>query len=147
MNRTRFKTENGEIVAGKENLKRAFDKLKQTDGDWCAELKKWTGEKTYLQIKTVKGVLIPEYSTYTGYTIDEAERRLKYDYGETIMDEIDKQQILILKSFRYYTKKEMRLFITKVLEHLEFDCGFIIDLETRKKLHLDEETGELKEIE
>lgn len=116
---------------------------KLKDGRYAVEVKKWNGSKTWEQIKAVKGILIPKISDFTGETRKEVENRLKKNYGVTEVDEIEGEKVLILVSFSYYTKDQMTSFIEETLHHCEFDLGFIIDLETRKQLMIDEDTGEL----
>ena len=143
MHRIKVKIKDGGIVDGKNNIADAIRYLR--NGSYAFEIKKWSGEKTWDQIKTVKGVLIRELSEYTGETMKEAERRVKIEYGETETFKKDGETYIDIRSFASYTKDEMRGFIEQLLQHLEHDCGIIIDLDTRKKLTIDTDTGELKE--
>lgn len=144
MIRIRLNIKMGKVTASR-SLRDVIGGLE--DGDYAIEIKKWSGEKTWAQIKTVKGVVIPKIAEYTGETQKAVERRLKEDYGITERFTDSKGHPCIeYRSFRYYSKSEMAAFIQGVLDHMEYDCGFIIDLELRKQLLLDEETGELTEI-
>ena len=142
MHRIKVKIKDGGIVDGKNDIADAIRYL--PNGSYAFEIKKWSGNKTWEQIKTVKGVLIRELSEYTGETFKEAERRAKIEYGETETFEKDGETYIDIRSFASYTKDEMRAFIENLLHHLEYDCGVIIDLETRKKLIIDTDTGEIK---
>lgn len=139
MNRTRIKIQSGKIVAGADNLKRMI--RHSEDGEYALEKKKWSGAKTWEQIKTIQGVVIPGISNYTGETIQEVKRRLKLDYGEVEYFEKDGETYVELKSYASYTKTQMREHIDKVLHHAEMDLGFVIDLETRQKLQVEESSG------
>lgn len=144
MNRIKVKIKDHQIVEGKPDLRDMFRTSK--DGTFAIEKKIWSGMKTYKQIKAVKGVVVPAYADYIGETLKKAERNLKEDYGITEYDTNKKGELcMIYKSFSDYTKDEMRAFIEGTLNHLEHDCNFIIDLETRKKLQIDLDTGELTE--
>lgn len=131
MKRVRFRKESGELI-GKHNIRTAMDSLK--DGEYAMELKVWSGEKTWEQIKTIHGVLIPEISNHTGYTIKEVKRYLKIDYGEIEYFDKDGETWVEIKSYADYTKSQMRQHIDKVLNHCEHDLGIIIDIDTRNKL-------------
>ena len=143
MKRVRFRKKDGELI-GKHNIRTAFESLK--DGEYAMELKVWSGEKTWEQIKAVKGILIPRISDYTGETRDDVENRLKFDYGQWDYTTVRGEKCVRLKSFSQYSKRLMHDFITSSLEHAEHDCGIIFDLEERKQFHIDNETGELTEI-
>lgn len=141
MKRIRIHIEDGEVIRSSHSLKEVIGKLK--DGEYAVDVKKWSGSKTWKQIKAVKGVLIPEYATYTGLSKKEAERELKLEYGVAEYFMRNSVQHVELVSFSEYSKHQMMNFIDGVLRHLEEDCNFIIDFETRKKLQIDDETGEL----
>lgn len=147
MKRVRIKTKDNQIVAGRRYLQQVFDEIKQKDGEYAVEFKKWTGNKTLKQIRAVKGILIPGIAKYTGESKKEVQRRLKEEYGETERFTDSKGNACIeYKSFRYYTKTEMREFLDGALQHAEEDLGFVIDFETRKQFEFDDSSGELIEV-
>lgn len=144
MKRVRIKISDSQIIAGKEHLRSAVLFLK--DGEYAIDIKKWSGSKTWEQIKAIHGILLPAYSEYTGLTIEEAKRYAKMEFGEKEYFDKDGQAYVELKSFAAYSKTEMRSFIDKFLHHLEYDCNMIFDFETRQQLRIDIETGELIEV-
>ena len=144
MHRIKVQIKDGRIVNGKNDIADAIRYLR--NGSYAFEIKQWSGQKTWLQIKTIKGVLIPEYSNHTGYTFKEAQRMLKEEYGVVEYFTNSKDENCVeYKSFADYDIHEMRGFIDGTLQHMEYDLGIIIDLETRKKLTIDTDTGELRD--
>jgi hypothetical protein len=127
-----------QVKDGKSVVKFALivrDYLKSLkDGWYVITIRSLGSYKTWQQIKTVKGVLIPAISEYTGETKEEVEDRLKIDYGVCQYLDREDGKYVKLVSFAYYKKDEMQAFISQTLEHCEYDLGFVIDLKTRKKL-------------
>lgn len=104
------------------------------DGWYVIRISSLSAYKSWQQIKAVKGVLIPTISKETGETISEVERRLKMDYGVCNYFENNGEKFVEMVSFANYKKDQMHSFITQVLDHCEFDLGFVIDFKTRKLL-------------
>lgn len=144
MNRVKIHIEDHQITSGKAALSQVFRTVK--DGWYAIELKNWSGYKTWLQIKTIHGPVVKAYSNYTGLTRKKAKRELKLDHGHNEYFEKDGEKYVEIRSLSDYSKSEMRGFIESVLHHLEFECGIIVDLETRQQLMIDTTTGELTEI-
>jgi len=129
-NTVRILVKNQKIVAGRENLKYL---LTSQDGEYSVTKRKWSPSKTYRQIKTWKGVILPAYCEYTGYTPQEAERMLLKDYGEAeIFTDKEGVTCVYMKDLKEYRKDEMQKLIDGVLAHCEYDHGFVIDLEKQK---------------
>ena len=117
------------VIAGKENL---IYLLTSEDGEFGVMKKKWSPMKTYKQIKTWKGVILPAYCNHTGETKQDAERQLLKDYGECEIFQKGDEHFVFMKDVEVYTKDEMSNFIQGVLDHCEYDLGFVIDIKKRK---------------
>jgi len=129
------------------NRQRLFDALAEIPDDdpMCIEIKKWSESPTAKQRGAFKGILVREYSEYTGETLERAERNLKVRYGKVDIDEIDGVKVYVIYSLSVYSKEEMTDLIEGTLDHFEHDCGMVIDFKTKQKFKFDDETGELTE--
>ena len=146
MTSTKITITNGEITFGRTGAGNLI--AGASDGDYMLKLEEWKAAKTWKQIKFIHGPVVKVYSDYTGYTKEEAKLMLKRKYGENryVTDKETGEQVLYVRSLADYSKKEMQLFLDRVLEHLEFECNIIVDPETRKQFQIDWETGELEEL-
>lgn len=145
MSQTRIEIQNGKLISGKESLKNILRSA--DDGLYMIKLEEWQTAKTKRQNAFFHGPVVDAYSEYTGYTKTEAKYMLKKYFGvnRLVKDKNTGKQELMIRSIAKYKKEEMSTFLDRVMNHLEYDCGMVIDSETRKQFMLDEETGELVE--
>ena len=144
--RNRFTKKDDKVTVGRQTIINAIKNL--PDGDWIQQIEKYSPKKTYAQIKFFHGPVVEVYMDYTGYSYDDAKYTLKKYYGvnKLVKDAKTGKQEPEIRSLADYTKEEMQAFFDRLLNHFEYDCGMVIDSETRKQFKVNLETGEMEEI-
>ena len=142
----RIDISNGTISFGRALVRNMVQQA--DDGSYMIILEPYEEKKTYQQIKFIHGPVVKAYADYTGEPYADAKFNLKKRFGinRLVRDTQSGGSQLEVRSLKDYSKKQMQTFLDRVLHHLEYECNFIIDAETRSKFKIDELTGELNEI-
>lgn len=135
----------GKIRVGRKKLFHLLGKL--DDGEWLVTIEKWEEKRTNLQNAFIH-VCFDVYAKEMGYTLLEAKWILKKEFGinKLIKNKRTGKQDLLVRDTSDYNIKEAAVFIERLLNHFEYDCGIVIDPEVRKQYKLNEITGEMEEI-
>lgn len=146
MKQTKIDISDGKIAFGKHGLKKIIRSAE--DGTYMIERKDWKSSKTVRQIRGFHGPMLQAMSEHTGYHKHEAKFILKDMFGEkeVIENKFTGETKVSLKSLSKYTKDEMTELISKSLMWVEAELGIVVDMEEKKRYHLDELTGELTEV-
>lgn len=137
--------ENKQIDFGKGQINKILTQAEP--GYYMLSIEEWKQARTNKQ-NAFMHVCFDKYSEYTGLTPEEAKDYLKKKFGinKLYKDPDTGEQVLLVRHTSEYNIEEGKVFIDRMLTHFEYDCGFIIDAETRKQYEVDYETGELQEV-
>lgn len=146
MTQTKLHIEGGKVTRGKQGLKNLIRNAE--DNAYMIKLEEWQTAKTKRQNAFFHGPVVKTYSEYTGYTYEEAKFILKKHFGvnRLVKDKKTGEQDLMIRSIAKYKKEEMSTFLDRVMNHMEYDLGMVIDPAIRKQFLIDEKTGELTEV-
>ena len=136
---------NGEVKEGRENIRRAVKEF--ANGEACVTIKEWEETRTNLQNAFIH-LCFSVYGKEIGYSDKDAKWLLKKEFGlnRLIKNKRTGKQELLVRDTSEYGKEEMKVFIERLLNHFEHDCGIIVDSETRKQYKIDHDTGELEPL-
>jgi len=140
-----FQKQDGKITVGRKRLFKYLGSLE--DGEYGASIEEWKQTRTNLQ-NAFMHVCFDVYGKEMGLSPEEAKFYLKKKYGinKLFRDPETGEQLLYVRETSSYTLDEGKVFIDRILRHMEYDCSIIIRPEIRKQYKIDEITGEMEEI-
>ena len=146
MKRGKIRKESGKITFGRARFLEHVASIPD-NVDYIYELDELGQKRTKLQ-NAFMHLCFDVYSDERGMSLKHAKWKLKKEYGinELVKDPDTGRQDLLVRNTSDYNLDEGKLFINRILKHMEFDCGIIIDSELKKQFRIETETGELKEI-
>lgn len=135
----------GKVQAGASHLRNGFAKF--AGKEVSVEITEWKNKRSTDQ-NALMHKMFTVYGDEIGYTMEEAKWLLKKMFGinRLMRNKKTGTQELLVRNTSSYNIEEMTEFLRRVLQHMEYDCGIIIDPKERKQWRIDELTGNLQEV-